>query len=214
MTIPDPVISADPGDAYRTIAAPAEAEIKIVGSRFLAFASPATSPEEAHAVLEALRRTHYDATHYCWAWRVGLTPDAFRSSDDGEPAGTAGRRILTAIDRRTLTDLMLVVVRYFGGTKLGVGGLARAYTDAADAVLDRVTIETRFVYETFTITFPYDQTSQVHHVLEGMGADILDRAWSDDVTYTLRIRRSLADMMCMNLDEATERKVVLYRQPL
>lgn len=209
MTIPDPVISADPGDAYRTIAAPAEAEIKIVGSRFLAFAAPATSPEEAHAVLEALRRTHYDATHHCWAWRVGLTPDAFRSSDDGEPAGTAGRRILTAIDRRTLTDLMLVVVRYFGGTKLGVGGLARAYTDAADAVLDRVMIETRFVYETFTITFPYDMTSQVHHVLEGMGADITDRRYGDAVTYDLRIRTSRSPALLEHLAEATDRTVVV-----
>ena len=209
MTIPDPVISADPGDAYRTIAAPAEAEIKIVGSRFLAFAAPAASPEEAQAVLEGLRRTHYDATHHCWAWRLGLSPDAFRSSDDGEPAGTAGRRILTAIDRRTLTDLMLVVVRYFGGTKLGVGGLARAYTDASDAVLDRVTIETRFVYRTFTITFPYDQTSQVHHVLEGMGADITDRRYGDAVTYDLRIRTSRSPALLEHLAEATDRTVVV-----
>jgi uncharacterized YigZ family protein len=209
MTIPDPVISADAGDEYRTIAAPAEAEIKIVGSRFLAFASPATSPEEAHAVLDALRRTHYDATHHCWAWRLGMTPDAFRFSDDGEPAGTAGRRILTAIDRRTLTDLMLVVVRYFGGTKLGVGGLARAYTDAADAVLDRVTIETRFVLQTFTITFPYDQTSQVHHVLEGMGADITDRRYGDAVTYDLRIRTSRSPALLAHLAEATDRTVVV-----
>jgi uncharacterized YigZ family protein len=209
MTIPDPVIFADAGDEYRTIAAPAEAEIKIVGSRFLAFASPATSPEEAHAVLDALRRTHYDATHHCWAWRLGMTPDAFRFSDDGEPAGTAGRRILTAIDRRTLTDLMLVVVRYFGGTKLGVGGLARAYTDAADAVLDRVTIETRFVLQTFTITFPYDQTSQVHHVLEGMGADITDRRYGDAVTYDLRIRTSRSPALLAHLAEATDRTVVV-----
>lgn len=209
MTIPDPVISADAGDEYRTIAAPAEAEIKIVGSRFLAFAAPASSPEEAQAVLEGLRRTHYDATHHCWAWRVGMTPDAFRSSDDGEPAGTAGRRILTAIDRRTLTDLMLVVVRYFGGTKLGVGGLARAYTDASDAVLDRVTIETRFVYETFTITFPYDQTSQVHHVLEMMGADITDRRYGDAVTYDLRIRTSRSPALLEHLAEATDRTVVV-----
>lgn len=209
MTIPDPVISADAGDEFRTIAAPAEAEIKVVGSRFLAFATPTAAPDAALAALEALRRTHYDATHHCWAWRLGMTPDAFRFSDDGEPAGTAGRRILTAIDRRTLTDLMLVVVRYFGGTKLGVGGLARAYTDAADAVLDRVTIETRFVLQTFTITFPYDQTSQVHHVLEGMGADITDRRYGDAVTYDLRIRTSRFPALLAHLAEATDRTVVV-----
>ncbi len=209
MTIPDPVIPGDAPDAYRTIAAPAMAEIKIVGSRFLAFASPATSPEEAHAVLDALRRTHYDATHHCSAWRLGTTPDAFRACDDGEPAGTAGRRILTSIDRRSLTDLMLVVVRYFGGTKLGVGGLARAYTDATDAVLDLVTIETRYVYDAFTITFPYDQTSQVHHVLEGMGADILDRRWGDAVTYDVRIRTSLSPSLLSHLAEATDRTVMV-----
>ncbi|MCB2205861.1 YigZ family protein [bacterium] len=196
-------------DSYRTIAERRETEIKILGSRFLSYAIPADSGEDFIAALEALRKEHYNATHHCFGYRVGYEGDDFRYSDDGEPSGTAGKRILGAIDRKELTDCGIVVVRYFGGTKLGVGGLARAYTDAADEVLNACRIETRYHLAQLTLTFPYDMTSQVHHVLEMHGVDVLDRRYLEATSYDIAVRLSLRDRLLNDLDDFTQRSTVV-----
>ena len=129
-------------DSYKTVSAPNEHEIdKIKGSRFLGFVCPVQDEEQALQHVEALRKRFYDARHWCWAYRLGRGRDVFRYQDDGEPSGTAGRPILQEIDGRELTDVLVVVVRYFGGTKLGTGGLARAYGDAARATLGSAEIQ-------------------------------------------------------------------------
>lgn len=213
MPPPDQQQDDPADDSFLTVAGREDTEIKITGSRFLSYAIPCGDADSFAAALDALRREHYNATHHCFAWRIGYDGTEFRYSDDGEPSGTAGKRILGAIDRLDLTDVGIVVVRYFGGTKLGVGGLARAYTYAADAVLARCVIERRYLTDTLLLAFPYDVTSQVHHVLELHGVDILDRAYLDDTQYTIRVRRSLCARVIEDLDTFTERKVVTPRHP-
>jgi uncharacterized YigZ family protein len=193
-------------DSYLTIAKHEETEIKIVGSRFLSYAIPCQSADTFNEFIDALRKQHYNATHHCFAWRIGYDGTEFRYSDDGEPSGTAGKRILGSIDRVGLTDVGIVVVRYFGGTKLGVGGLARAYTEAADAVLAVSSVDRRFHTETLSITFPYDITSQVHHVFEMHGAEVLDREYLQQSRYTVRVRRSLVPRFLEDLDTYTQRQ--------
>ena len=111
-----------------------------------------------------------------------------------------------------LTDLGIVVVRYFGGTKLGVGGLSRAYSDAADAVLAQCAIERRYLTETIALCFPYDMTSQVHHAIERHEAEILDRVWSDQAEYRIRLRRSRAEAFLVDVAELTQRQAVARRE--
>ena len=196
-----------PDDSYLTIADRRDTEIKILASRFLSYAIPMATGEAFMSFLEALRKEQYNATHHCFAYRVGYAGDDFRYSDDGEPSGTAGKRILGSIDRRELTDVGIVVVRYFGGTKLGVGGLARAYTDAADAVLDACTITQRFLTTQLTLTFPYDMTSQVHHVLDMHGIEVLDRKYEEESLYVVEVRLSVRERFLLDLDDYTQRSV-------
>jgi len=194
-------------DSYRTIASREQTEIKIQGSRFLSYAVPVSAGDEFLAFLETLKKEQYNATHHCFAWRIGFDGEDFRYSDDGEPSGTAGKRILGSIDREELTDTGIVVVRYFGGTKLGVGGLARAYSDAADAVLALCRIETRHVTEDLSVVFPYDMTSQVHHVIEMHDVDVLDRHYLEDSRYDLRVRLSKKQRFIDDLETYTNRQI-------
>ena len=142
-------------DSYRTLAAPLVHEIpKIKGSRFIASVTPAATEEEARAHLAAIRKEHHAARHVCSAWRLGEDGATTRSHDDGEPSGSAGRPILAAIAGRDLTFVAVGVTRYFGGTKLGVGGLVRAYGGAADAAL--ALAEVRVVVPTTAVRVEVD----------------------------------------------------------
>lgn len=149
----------------RTIARPLRHEIpKIRGSRFLATAQGVASEQEVDAFLDTMRGTFGDATHNCYAWRLGLGRDHMRSSDDGEPSGTAGRPILQEIDGRGLTNVAVVVTRYYGGTKLGTGGLIRAYGEAAAAVLDAAGIEERPIVQRLRLAYGYEETGAIKGV--------------------------------------------------
>ena len=119
------------GDSYRTVAAEAEAACRERSSKFLSWIYPVRSEEEIRERLDALRKKYYDATHHCYAWRLGPRGEAFRANDDGEPSGTAGKPILGQLLSNDITDCLVVVVRYFGGTKLGVPGLIAAYKESA-----------------------------------------------------------------------------------
>ncbi len=123
------------GDSYRTVAAPAEAACRERSSKFLSWIYPVRTEEEIRERLDALRKRYYDATHHCYAWRLGPRGEAFRANDDGEPSGTAGKPILGQLLSNDITDCLVVVVRYFGGTKLGVPGLIAAYRESgAEAI--------------------------------------------------------------------------------
>ncbi len=193
-------------DQYATLASPAFAEIKILGSRFLAYAEPAPQEDAATGLLQRLRKEHHAATHHCNAWRIG---SSFHYSDDGEPTGTAGKRILGAIDRKGLVDTAVVVVRYYGGVKLGTGGLARAYAEAADAALDSAEIAHRFHTTELSLEFAYDLVQQVHHGLDRMEAEVLARDYADSVRYRIRLHRSREEPCRILLEELTQNRILI-----
>ena len=145
-------------DTYFTLGDYARAEIKVRGSRFIAEAIRVERVEDAEAEIAAIRKRAYNATHHCTAYRIGPDGAIFRYNDDGEPNGTAGPPILRQIDTRHLTNTLVVVTRYYGGTKLGTGGLLRAYGDAAAEVLDAAPIEERILRHCLRLRFGYDDT--------------------------------------------------------
>lgn len=177
---------ADPA-VVRSVAARRRFEIdKVKGSRFIATVEPCSSESEVDAFLSAMRGEFRDATHNCYAWRLGLGRDHWRYADDGEPSGTAGRPILQEIDGRGVTDVAVVVTRYYGGTKLGTGGLVRAYGASAAAGLDAAGIVERPVVERLAFRFGYGVSGPVQGVLTAHG---LEPVASD---YGTRVRLELA----------------------
>lgn len=145
---------------FRTIQGPAQGQYKEKGSRFLAFACPVTQESEVKETMESLKKKYFDARHHCFAWVLGAAKSHFRAFDDGEPGHSAGDPILGQIRSRDLTDVLVVVVRYFGGTKLGVGGLISAYKTAAQEALNQAVIVEREVMTQLTLTYTYDATPE------------------------------------------------------
>ncbi|MER3524062.1 MAG: hypothetical protein C4326_08330 [Ignavibacteria bacterium] len=196
-------------DEFTSIRAETRAEWKIQGSRFLAAALPVATPQEALQFLGRVRKEFWDATHHCFAYRLGTEGTHFRYSDAGEPNGTAGKPILAAIDAYGLTDLIIVVARYFGGTKLGVGGLARAYNTAANLVLDRTEKVTHYKTAHLVVTFPHAHISGVRYVVSKTGAKILDTTYDEDVHIVLEIRRTMIEEVQTQLVNHTRGNVAL-----
>lgn len=180
-------------DTYRTIDDEPTATLKVEGSRFLAEAVPVSSREEADDRIEAVREREHQATHHCTAYRLGADGNDFRYNDDGEPSGTAGQPILRQIDARDLTNTLVVVTRYYGGTKLGTGGLMRAYGDAADAALDRASIVEKVVRVPVRVRFAYDDTTPARQVLRQFDATVEDSTYTDVTELTVGVRASDAD---------------------
>jgi uncharacterized YigZ family protein len=176
----------------------------VKGSRFIGYAAPAPTVEEAEAFIGEIIRTHHDATHHCPAFRVGRG-DAIRerSRDDGEPSGTAGKPILEAIRARDLEDVVCVVVRYFGGTKLGTGGLIRAYRQCAGETLDSGNRVERIQTIPMAIRFPSRQTGTVMRLLDSVKARIEKTEYDTETIIRVRIRPSLVDGFCLDLTERT-----------
>lgn len=168
-------------DTYKTIEKEASGLFKDRGSRFIALAIPVSGQEEIKARLEELKKEYHDARHHCYAWV--LTPDrqAWRVNDDGEPSGTAGKPILGQINSRDLTNIIVVVIRYFGGTLLGVSGLINAYRSAAADALDNAEIVERHLAETWLIKFPYEAMNDVMRVLKEEGCNQSAHDYSDNM---------------------------------
>lgn len=158
---------------YKTIATPVTAEFRDRGSKFLAFAYPVKNLEEIKAHHKALKAEHPKAVHHCLAYRLGYDGTQFRASDDGEPSGSAGRPMLGAIDRTGLTNVMVVVVRYFGGTLLGVPGLIHAYGGVTDEALQQATIVEHWIEKEVTVECDYANLGEVLHVLRRHEASII-----------------------------------------
>lgn len=162
-------------ESYQTIERQGTAEFKDRGSRFIAFAFPLKSPEEFRPQLNILKKEHPKAVHHCFAYRCGTDGNTFRSSDDGEPSGSAGKPILGQIDSRGLTDVGVVVVRYFGGTLLGVPGLINAYKTVTSLALQMVPVVTKAIEVPYTISFNHPDTNEVMRILKSMGASIKEQ---------------------------------------
>jgi uncharacterized YigZ family protein len=165
--------------SFQTINTPAEASIKEQGSRFLAFAFPVSSESDIKMQLTALRKKYFDATHHCYAWMLGADKSKFRANDDGEPNHTAGDPILGQIRSRDLTNVLVVVVRYFGGTKLGVGGLVQAYKAASTSVLENASIIACEVTCAFHIRYAYTSTPEVMSLVKEFDLKIQRQTFTD-----------------------------------
>lgn len=174
-----------------------------MASRFIGLALHVRSPEEAAETLERLHREHHDAAHVAFAWKIGAEPSAgVRVSDDGEPAGTAGKPILAAIESSGLTDVLAAVVRHFGGTKLGTGGLARAYRRAAERALDAAGSDT--VYDTMCVEVrvPHAKTGLARRLIDPPSIRLRSERFEPEPVLTLEVRRSRLPALRAALEEA------------
>ncbi len=189
-------------DSYQTIAAAAEAAMRERSSKFLAYIYPVRTEEEIREHLDTLRKRYFDATHHCYAWRLGPHGEQFRANDDGEPSGTAGKPILGQLLSASLTYCLVVVVRYFGGTKLGVPGLIAAYKEAAADAIAAAEVISLTVDRTITIDFPYVAMNDVMRVVKEMQPAIRRQEFDNLCTMELSIRESRAEELITRLRKA------------
>ena len=180
-------------DSYYTITDIAEGTYSELRSKFLAFAIPVQTAEEALEWVAQYQKEYYDARHVCWAYRLGPEGTEYRSNDNGEPSGTAGKPILGQIISQNLSDILVVVVRYFGGGKLGTSGLIVAYRTAASQALTAATRTERLVEQRLSLTYSYDHMNHVMRMIKELQPRIIDQTYNDDgtVAMTISIRLSL-----------------------
>jgi uncharacterized YigZ family protein len=182
-------------DIYKTIEETYEGSFSEKRSKFVSLAIPVNSEEEVKSHLDELRKIYYDARHICWAYHIGTDEVKFRANDDGEPSGTAGRPILGQIRSFELTDILIAVVRYFGGIKLGTGGLFVAYKAAAANALEQAVIVEKTINETVSITFEYPFMNEVMRIVKEMEPTILSQNFEMSCAMTLQIRRSQIELL-------------------
>lgn len=180
---------------------------KVRGSRFIAAVERVASAEAAMAFVEATRAELPDASHHCFAWRLGTGADAWRYGDDGEPSGTAGRPILQQIDGRRLTDVVVVVSRYFGGTKLGTGGLARAYGEAAAAALERAGVVEAPITRSLHLAYGYELTGAVRGVLASFDLEPASADYGAEVTAEVAVPVERVEEVARALRDATRDRI-------
>ena len=178
-------------DAYKSIASRAGGLFKDNGSRFIAWAYPVETEEEVKEIVAGLRKEYHDARHHCYAYRLGWLGDRFRANDDGEPSGSAGRPILGQIDAAGLSDVLVVVVRYFGGIKLGIPGLIRAYKSSTADALSQAEVVEKIAGKSFRLRFGYLAMNPVMRVLKDMDIPAKDQEFGMDCALTVRVRLSL-----------------------
>jgi len=177
-------------DSYKSIAAASTGEFKDRGSKFIAYAWPVRTEAAAAEHLEGLRKEHFKARHHCFAWRFDPDGSRFRANDDGEPSGTAGRPILGQIDAFSLTYVMVVVVRYFGGTLLGTSGLINAYREAAAEALRNATVIECLVKDFYLLDFDYALMPDVMNAIKKMDLEVLHQNFEDRGRIEIGIRQS------------------------
>lgn len=180
-------------DLYLTPKSPGTGLYKEKGSKFFAYAWHVRDEAEIKTHLEALRQTHHAARHHCYAWVLGTDVRTQRANDDGEPANSAGKPILSQIEKRNLTQTLVVVIRYFGGTKLGVGGLINAYRTAAEEALENSGVSANTLMNHYLLEFPYEATSEVMRILKERGAKQYDQTYGAACSLKAAVPRSEAD---------------------
>lgn len=204
-------------DSYQTIASPSEGEYKEKGSKFLAYAYPMDAESDLDGFMASLRDIHPKARHYCYAYKLGLDGTRFRANDDGEPSGTAGKPIYGQILSFGLTNVCIIVIRYFGGTKLGASGLIHAYKEASKAALDNAAIIEKYLYVSNQLTFGYDHMGHIMNALKDPDIEITDKVFEDHCVVNIQIRLSVenqaihrlkARLLNKSLEEVTSETVV------
>lgn len=194
-------------DTYKTISGPSEGLFKDKGSKFIAYAYPISSDEAVKAILQKLRAEHSKARHFCWALRLSPDRSIFRIQDDGEPSGTAGRPILNTMLSADVTNLLIVVVRYFGGTLLGVPGLINAYKSAASEALKEAIIIKKTVNDIYLAEFDYLYMNDVMRLIKEEQINILEQHFDNTCSVTLEIRKAQLNTVLGKLDKIEGLKV-------
>lgn len=182
-------------DTYKTITGRSEGYYTEKRSKFISYAIPVRTADEAKAEVARLRKEYYDARHVCWAYMLGADRNTFRANDDGEPSSTAGKPILGQINSNGLTDILVVVIRYFGGIELGTSGLIVAYRTAASEAIGAATIEERTVDEDITVVFEYPYLNSIMRIVKEDSPAVIAQKFDMDCEMTLRIRKSEAERL-------------------
>lgn len=182
-------------DSYKTIKALSEGYYTEKRSRFISYAIPVRTVEEVKEQVAAYRKQYYDARHVCWAYMLGADRQTFRANDDGEPLSTAGKPILGQINSNELTDILIVVIRYFGGIELGTSGLIVAYRTAAAEAIAAAEVEERTVDEDITVSFEYPYLNSIMRIVKEDGPQIIKQSFEMDCEMTLRIRKGEAERL-------------------
>ena len=182
-------------DEYKTIASTSEGYYTEKRSKFLAFAHHVQTVDEVKDIIAQYRKKYYDARHVCYAYMLGAERTEFRANDDGEPSSTAGKPILGQINSNELTDILIVVVRYYGGVNLGTSGLIIAYREAAADAINHATIETRQVEEIVKYSFAYPQMNDVMRIVKDMNPRIISQTYDNTCEIVLSIRKSEAEQL-------------------
>lgn len=192
---------AEQKDTYLTIVGQSETIIREKSSKFLSLAYHVRTAEEVKEIMDGLRKKHYDATHHCYAYRLGPRGEEFRANDDGEPSGTAGKPILGQLLSRDITDILVVVIRWFGGTKLGVSGLIETYRESTAAVLDVCKVEERTIDRIYHIRYPFESMDGVMRAVKAVGPKIVEQTFDNMCSMRLAVRLSLADQLYGRLEK-------------
>jgi uncharacterized YigZ family protein len=195
-------------DTYKTIAQPVESIFRDRGSKFLGFVYPVTSDNDIKAIVAHLKSEHPKANHHCWAIRLGIDRSVFRVNDDGEPSGTAGRPILNTLLSRNITNVLVVVVRYFGGTLLGVPGLINAYKTATEIALDTAQVIEKTVNDIYTITFDYVQMNDVMRIIKDDQLQILEQVSELNCQIKFSVRKTQVEQVMSKLNKVSGVKAV------
>ncbi|MBD1365806.1 YigZ family protein [Mucilaginibacter sp. ZT4R22] len=195
-------------DTYKTIAQPAEGIFRDRGSKFLGYAYPIGSDADIKSIVAKLKAEHPKANHHCWAIRLGIDRSVFRVNDDGEPSGTAGRPILNTLLSKNITNVLVVVVRYFGGTLLGVPGLINAYKLTTEAALEQAEIINKTVNDIYTITFEYPQMNDVMRIIKEEQLQVLEQTSELNCNIKFSIRKTQVEQVMSKLNKQTGVKVV------
>jgi uncharacterized YigZ family protein len=194
-------------DTYYSILAPSESVFRDRSSRFISIAMPVSSEQEIKQAMDAIKKKYFDATHHCYAFRLGADKSIFRSNDDGEPSGTAGRPILGQIQSKDLTNVLVVVVRYYGGTKLGVPGLINAYKTAAKDALAAAKIVEKTVQDVYDAEFDYLQMNDVMRVLKDEHVKQLSQNFDTHCSIRFSVRQQHSARIADLLSKIKEVKV-------
>jgi uncharacterized YigZ family protein len=197
--------------SFKTLGQAGTGSYRDKGSKFLAFAYPVTSELDIKEKLELLKREYFDARHHCYAWVLGADKSKFRANDDGEPGHSAGDPILGQIRARDLTNVLVVVVRYFGGIKLGVSGLIQAYRTAASDALDHAEIITEEVKSSITLRYDYACSPEIMKLIKTFNLQVVDQSFTDSGTMTVLVRESEKEKLLekLNLMKAMKMNIVI-----
>jgi len=182
-------------DSYLSIEKPCEGLFKEKGSKFISYAYPVSNEEEVKKIISTLKKEHHSARHWCYAYRLGADKNKFRANDDGEPSGTAGKPILNQLIAADLSDVLIVVVRYFGGTLLGTSGLITSYKGAAADALQNTKIVTKYITRQYQVVFETEATNEVMRRLKELEAQIIKHSFSEKNEIIFEMRLSFAEKL-------------------